>query len=276
MNKTILITGAGSGLGKLIAKKFHKEGWNVIASMRSPEKETELTELDNVLVSRLDVTDKDSITKSVAEGLERFGNIDVLVNNAGYGLQGPFEVLAEELIRKEFEVNVFGLFNVTKAVLPHFRRNRAGIIINFSSIGGLITFPFTSMYHASKYAVEAFTEGLQYELNPIDIKLKLIEPGSFNTGFVSAMERESDDIYKYMPENCVYRDGLNATMARRHAMMGAQQDPQDVADIVFLAATDGSERLRYMVGDDAEKIYALRERMNDVEFKKMIMESFNL
>lgn len=270
MKRTVLITGASQGFGKLIAKKFHKEGWNVIATMRTPEKETELTELDNVLVNRLDVTDKDSITKSITEGVERFGRIDVLVNNAGFGLQGPFMNSSEDMIRKQMDVNVYGVLNVTKAALPYFEKNKDGVIINFSSIAGLVGLPHTAVYNATKYAVEGFTEGLQYELNPLGIKLKLVQPGAFNTGFVSAMDRPD------VPEDSVYKAGWNATVAQINSMLGEGQDPQEVADITFLAATDGEDTLRYLVGDDAKQIMEARKQMNDVEFKSMLMESFNL
>jgi NADP-dependent 3-hydroxy acid dehydrogenase YdfG len=141
MNKTIFITGASSGLGKETAKLFQSKGWNVIATMRKPEDETVLTTLDNVLVSRLDVLDVDSIGNAVNEGILKFGKIDVLLNNAGYGAYGPLESFSREQIIRQFNTNVIGLLDVTKALLPHFRENKSGVIINISSIGGKITFP---------------------------------------------------------------------------------------------------------------------------------------
>ena len=141
MNKTILITGASSGIGKETAIYFHEQGWNVIATMRKPELEKELTELDNVYVTRLDVTDPESISRAVSDGIERFGKVDVLLNNAGYGAYGPLEAFPMENIRRQFDTNVIGLLEATKALLPHFRSNRSGTIINVSSIGGKMTFP---------------------------------------------------------------------------------------------------------------------------------------
>ena len=141
MSKTILITGASSGIGKATARYFKEQGWNVVATMRSPEKEQALTALDGVLVTRLDVQDPASIRSAVEAGIARFGKIDVLLNNAGYGAYGPLEATPLEKIRRQFEVNVIGLLETTKAVLPHFRANRSGVIVNVSSVGGKMTFP---------------------------------------------------------------------------------------------------------------------------------------
>ena len=271
MKKTVLITGASTGFGKLTAKKFQQEGWNVIATMRSPEKETELIQLNNVLVNQLDVTDNESITKAVTEGLERFGKIDVLINNAGYGIFGPMEDAKEEQFRRQMEVNYFGLINVTKAVLPHFRNNKNGIIINYSSIGGRVTFPYTSMYHATKFAVEGLTESLQYELNPFGIHLKLIEPGAFNTDFAN---RSMD--WVAIEEDNEYKPKLDAFLKAAEVMIQAGQDPQEVADKTFEAATDNTSQLRYPVGADAAQLLIARSQMDDVQFKEMIAAQMGL
>jgi NADP-dependent 3-hydroxy acid dehydrogenase YdfG len=150
MKKTVLITGASSGFGKVTAKLFDKNDWNVIATMRSPEKETELSALSNVFITKLDVTDKLSIQSAVAAGIQKFGKIDVLVNNAGYGALGILEAATEQQVKQQFDVNLFGLIEVTKAVLPGMRQQKSGTIINVSSVGGRITFPFSSLYHATK------------------------------------------------------------------------------------------------------------------------------
>ncbi|MCG7532658.1 SDR family oxidoreductase [Psychrobium sp. MM17-31] len=264
MKKTVFITGTSSGFGKLTANKFHAEGWNVIATMRSPERETELTQLDNVLVTALDVTDKQSIEEAVALGLARFGTIDVLINNAGHALNGPLEATSSDAMRRQFDTNFFGLIDVTKAVLPTMRKHRKGVVINFSSMGGRVAFPITSLYHASKYAVEGLTESLQYELNPLGIKLKLIEPGAYNTNLLVSNEFAGVD------DDSDYKPILDATFAAFAQMGDAQQDPQEVADATFLAATDDTETLRYPVGQDTLQTFAAREQMDDVEFKTMI------
>lgn len=185
MAKTILITGASSGIGKAIAVHFADKGWNVAATMRHPENETDLAGRSGVKLYRLDVTDNNSIRQSMADTIQDFNRIDVVVNNAGYGAIGIFEKATKEQIQRQFDINVFGVMNVTRFILSHFRKQRNGVIINITSMGGLITFPIYSVYHATKWAVEGFSESLQYELRPFNIKVKLVEPGAIKTDFYS-------------------------------------------------------------------------------------------
>lgn len=266
MSKTVLITGSSTGFGRLTAKKFQAEGWNVIATMRSPEKETELNHLENVLVSRLDVIDKASIEASIKEGIEKFGSIDALVNNAGYGTVGPLEAASEAEVRKQFEVNFFGLIEVTKAVLPQMRSQKSGIIINISSIGGRVTFPYFSLYHASKFAVEGLTESMQYEVNPFGIRMKIVEPGGFKTDFAT----RSLNIFD-MSQTPEYQEHIGKfTEAMQARMGGNEQDPAEVANMIFTATTDGEDRLRYLVGADAIQMMEMRKQVDDVTFKNSI------
>ena len=181
MTPTILITGASSGIGRAAAKRFQSAGWQVIATMRTPQHERELNTLDRVLVERLDVLDLASIDSAVAAGLARFGRIDVLLNNAGYGAYGPLEATPIEKIRRQFDVNVLGVLATTKAVLPHMRAQGSGTVLNISSIGGKMTFPLGSLYHGTKFAVEGLSESLHYELLPLGIRVKVIEPGMVKT-----------------------------------------------------------------------------------------------
>ncbi len=266
MAKTVLITGSSSGFGRLTAKLFQRKGWNVVATMRRPEEETELLALENTVVQRLDVTNKGSIEAAVAAADKRFGGVDVLVNNAGYGALGPMEAGSDESIRRQMDVNYFGLIDVTKAVLPQMRDRGDGTIINISSMGGRVTFPFTALYHASKFAVEGLTEALQYELNPMGIRLKLVEPGAFQTDFTKSMT--VTDVQQIPAYEGPWQDFVSAMQS----MMGAGQDPQEVADTVFAAATDESEQLRYPVGEDATQVLGARATMDDVAFKRMIAE----
>ena len=264
MKKTVLITGASSGFGKAAVKLFHTNNWNVIATMRSPEKETELSTLSNVFISKLDVTDKLSIQNTVAAGIEKFGNIDVLVNNAGYGAMGALEASTEEQVKQQFDVNLFGLIEVTKAVLPGMRQQRSGTIINISSVGGRLTFPFCSLYHATKFAVEGLTESLQYELNPLGISLKIVEPGGYKTEFAGrSMDLfGADGMDDYQPAF----DKFITTLEQ----WPMSENIAEVADAIYEAATNGTEKLRYPVGHDAVQLIETRKQTDDAEFKKMI------
>lgn len=246
---TILITGTSSGIGKATAKLFQKKGWKVIATMRSPEKETELNHLENIEVVQLDVTNKEQIKAVIAQCLKNYGLIDAVVNNAGYGLVGPFETATPEEIEKQFATNVFGLIKVSQALLPHFRERKQGTIVNVSSMGGRITFPFYSLYHASKWAVEGLTESLQYELAAFNIRVKLIEPGVIKTDFYDRSRIASKTTTAYSD---LYND-VSKNMTTRHGI-----DPEIVAKTIYRAVTDHSTRLRYPVGTDAKLLLILR------------------
>src|SRR3984885_5173898 len=174
---TILITGCSTGLGKTAALHFADKGWNVVATMRRPQESTHFADCPNVLVTRLDVQDSASISAAIDAGIARFGKIDALVNNAGFGLFGVFETLPIEKVKEQFDVNVFGVMDVTRAILPHFRQNKAGLILNISSGAGVFTLPALSLYCASKFALEGFSESLSYELASQNITVKIIKPG---------------------------------------------------------------------------------------------------
>ena len=163
MKKTILITGSSTGIGKVTALYFANKGWNVAASMRNPSKAGNEFNHTNIKIIQIDVLNEQQIKAGIAECIDVFGGIDVVFNNAGYALVGAFEAMTDEQIRKQFDTNVFGVMNVTRAILPYFRGKNEGIIINTSSMGGLITFPLYSVYHGTKWALEGFMESLQFE-----------------------------------------------------------------------------------------------------------------
>ena len=247
MRKTIFITGASTGIGKETAKFFQSKGWNVVATMRSPEQETALKNLDNVLVTRLDVLDLDSINQAVAESIQKFGGIDVLVNNAGYGAYGPLESFPREKIIRQFNTNVIGLLDVTRAVLPHFRANRKGIIINISSMGGRITFPLGSLYHGTKFAVEGISESLRYEVEQFGGRVKIIEPGAINTDFAGrSFDFHNDEKLE------AYQNIVSKILLTFPKMIKNASNTNVVTKVIYQAATDGSRRLRYMAGKDAK------------------------
>jgi NADP-dependent 3-hydroxy acid dehydrogenase YdfG len=249
MKKTVLITGSSSGIGKDSAKYFQSKGWNVIASMRNPENEKELSLLDNVLVCKLDVLDLNSIETAIKAGIEKFGKIDVLVNNAGYGAYGPLESFPREKILRQFNTNVIGLMDVTRAVLPHFRKNKNGIIINISSMGGKMTFPLGSLYHGTKFAVEGISESLRYEVEQFGGKVKIVEPGAIATDFAGRSFDFNND------ENIVEYQNIVSKITEVMPTMVKNAAPVNiVSKVIFEAASDGKSKLRYIAGSDA-KLY---------------------
>jgi NAD(P)-dependent dehydrogenase (short-subunit alcohol dehydrogenase family) len=257
---TILITGASSGIGKATALRFQAEGWSVIATMRDPSA-SELAALDDVLVTRLDVTDPASIAAAVADGIDRFGAIDVLLNNAGYGAYGPLEAFSADRIRRQFDTNVIGLLEVTKAVLPHMRARRAGTVVNISSIGGQITFPMGTLYHGTKFAVEGLSEALHYELEPLGIRVRIVEPGMIRTDFGGrsfdfAMNEALSD---YAPT----AEAMGRLFGKLAAMPSA---PEVVADVIWTAANDTGDRLRFRAGPDADALLDRRKHQDDATF----------
>lgn len=271
MRNTILITGASSGIGKTTARRFQAEGWNVIATMRAPERESELTALDRVLVTRLDVLDLASIKTAVDAGLQRFGRIDALLNNAGYGAYGPLEATPMDKVRRQFDVNVIGALAATQAVLPHFRRQRSGLIINVSSIGGKITFPLGTLYHGTKFAVEGLSEALHYELLPLGVRVRIVEPGMVQTDFAGRSFDFSNDAA--MTE---YQPLVGDFIAALGPMAANASQPDAVAEVIFRAATDEGDRLRYEAGPDAEQLLAARRAADDPTFIGGVRAQFGL
>lgn len=268
---TVLITGCSSGIGRAAAKRFQAEGWNVVATMRNPDGETELAELSDTLVVALDVTDASTIDAAVAAGMERFGGIDVLVNNAGYGAYGPVESTPREKIVRQFETNVLGLLDVTKAVLPLFRQRGSGVIVNLSSMGGKITLPLGALYHGTKFAVEGISEAMTYELAAIGTTIKLVEPGIVATEFSGRSMDLSID-----PEHTEYQPVIDALVTASQAEGRFSSSPEDVAGVIFTAATDGTDQLRYVAGADAEQLLDLRASSDDATYLAAIRANFGL
>ena len=253
MKKTVLITGTSSGIGRSTALYFASKGWNVAATMRTPEKEKELSKVDGIKLFKLDVTDPISIQSAIEESISVFGGIDVVVNNAGYGGVGVFEAASQEQIQRQFNTNVFGVMNVTRAILPYFRQKKSGTIINVTSVGGLITFPIYSVYHSTKWAVEGFAEALQYELRPFNIKIKNIEPGAIKTDFYD----RSQDLFK--KEGLTDYDNYAKVAFENTQNAGVNAPgPDVVAKKIYKAALDRSFRLRYPAGPQAPALLFLR------------------
>lgn len=254
MAKTVLITGCSSGIGKATAMYFHSKGWNVAATMRKPESETELKEDSRMKLVALDVQSTSSIHDAIETVLNTFGNIDVFADNAGYGAVGVLEAGTDEQIRKQFDVNYFGVIDCIKGILPHFRKKRAGIIINVSSIGGLMVIPLYSVYNSSKFALEGLSEGLTFELKEFGIQVKLVEPGAIKTEFLGrSSEVWSTDA---VPEYKSFTDKVMNFY--KTAMTNNFSSPELVAGVIYKAATDGKDQLRYLAGKDAEQFWFMR------------------
>ncbi len=268
MKNTVLITGSSAGLGKAAARKFAANGWNVIATMRSPEKETELNKLENVWVTQLDVQNEGSIAEAISGGIAKFGKIDAIINNAGFGVFGAFELATTKQIHQQFDINVFGVMNMIKAVLPHFRQNKAGTIINISSQGGRVAFPAISLYHASKFAIEGFSESLSYELAIQNIIVKLIEPGDTTTSFGSSVGLTNN------PDIKDYDVFVNGFFKHWETLHPEPSTPEDVAEVIYTAATDGTSQLRYLVGKDTAEVIQARENNTDPDYMDWMKKKF--
>ena len=273
MTQTIFITGASSGIGKATADYFEDKGWNVVATLRDPAQAGDLADLPQVLVTRLDVTDGASITAAVYAAETRFGGIDVLLNNAGYGAYGPLEAFDMEGVRRQFDTNVIGLLEVTKAVLPRMRTQGQGVIVNISSIGGRMTFPLGTLYHGTKFAVEGLSEALHYELEPLGIRVKIVEPGMIATDFSG---RSFD--FRQTPELTAYQPVVEKLFAVLGSpeMAAIASPPSVVSEAIWAAVTDGTGRLRYTAGADAAAYMEARSAQDDATFISGVKAQFGL
>jgi NAD(P)-dependent dehydrogenase (short-subunit alcohol dehydrogenase family) len=241
MTKTVLITGCSSGYGLETARQFHAQGWNVVATMRTPRAEL-LPRSDRMHVIALDVTKP----ASIAAALEASGPIDVLVNNAGLGLLGAFEATPMSTIREVFETNTFGVMAVTQAVLPQLRTRRSGAIVNVTSSATLAPMPLVAVYTASKMAIEGFTASLAFELEAFDVRVKLVEPGYCpSTSFTANGAPRMDGLLPaaYAPFAARVFAALRELSAVTHE--------SDVADAVWRAVNDATGTLRFPAGPDA-------------------------
>jgi len=261
--KTVLITGCSSGYGRATASLFLERGWNVVATMRSPQR-SDLAASARLRLVRMDVTDRASVDAAVREGIEAFGALDVVVNNAGIGLMAALEATPEATIREVFETNTFGTIAVCQAVVPHLRERRAGTVINVTSSAAIVPMPLVSIYNASKCAVEGFTESLAYELAVFGVRTKIVEPGfSPHTSFIANSTERMKGLVA--APYAAYTEQLMTGMNGAKTTSGA-----DVANAVWLAATDGSKRLRYPAGPDAEEMAAMRRAYPGDEYLEPI------
>ncbi|PEV21376.1 oxidoreductase [Bacillus thuringiensis] len=247
--RTWFITGTSSGFGRSLAEAVIKYGDKVVATARKVSDIESLKALapDRVLTLTLDVHNEYHAEKAVEEAISAFGSIDVLVNNAGYGLLGSFEDVTDEQIRNQFETNVFGLMNITRAVLPVLRKQKSGHIINMSSAAGVTTFPGFSVYCASKFAVEGLSLGLAQELEPLGIKMTILEPGAFRTKWASVTleQAPTDDMNEYKETAGGIRSWLTS-------VNGSQPgDPDRAANIIIGLVNSPNPPLQLVLGEQA-------------------------
>lgn len=264
--KTIFITGTSSGIGKATAKLFQSQGWNVIATMRHSEKETELSQLENVMLLPLDVTNLEQIKSTVEKATSLF-NVDVVVNNAGYGLMGALEAFTDENMVRQVETNFLGTMRVTQEFIPYFRKAKKGLFINVTSIGGHTGFPFTSVYNGTKWAVEGWSECLSIELSMFNIGVKTVAPSATQTELFS---HNSDTT------SLPFYDAVEKKML---SMINPDSTPEEIADVIYEAATDNKDQLRYFAGKKSKAIYDRRQQIgaesSRIELKKMYFDGLN-
>ncbi|WP_134090956.1 SDR family oxidoreductase [Olivibacter sp. XZL3] len=263
--KTVFITGASSGIGKAAALLFQSKGWNVIATMRNPDKETELTLLENVTLLPLEVTDVEQIQSTTEKALS-LGNIDVVLNNAGYALFGAMEAFSHEQIERQINTNLLGTMYVTQAFIRHFREKKGGLFINVTSIAGLLAHPFSNVYHATKWALEGWSESLSIELAPFNIGVKTVSPSGTKSNFFNVAEVASLPAYDHAIDKMLSGFNLNT-------------EPEQIAEVIYEAATDNKDQLRYLAGSNAKKAYGRRLEIGAEEFrkenKKFFLQLFN-
>ena len=269
--KVAVITGSSSGIGLESALMLARNGYITYATMRSPEKDTSIkvavqNEGIPIRVVQLDVTDDNSVKNAVDHIISEAGRIDVLINNAGYGLGGALEDLSMEEIKSQYETNLFGQIRVIQAAIPMMRKQRSGRILNISSGNGIFGFPGVSAYVSTKFAIEGLSESIGYELEPFGIKVILIEPGFVLTNFINSMMIAKKDQDPASP----YSAMMQKKMANVSELAKNASSTELVANIILDAASNPSPRLRYLAGKDVESWAAGKKNMDELEFFNMI------
>lgn len=273
--KVAIVTGSSSGIGFETSLMLAENGFNVYATMRDLSKSEKILKMaDNkklqIEVGQLDVTSEQSVENAISAIVESEGQIDVLVNNAGYGLMGPAEELTIDELREQFETNLFGVLRTTKKVLPVMRKNQQGTIINMSSIVGKVGIPTMSGYVSSKFALEGLMESMRYELEPFGIKVVLIEPGVIKTNFLNS----SVFAKKALKETSPYRTLIQKVGEGFSARFENGALPIEVAKAILQAATSTKPDIRYSVGNDATSLLDARRKMSDADFETFFKLNF--
>jgi len=273
-HQVALITGCSSGIGYETALMLARNGFHTFATMRNTKKSDSLEEIIkkerlDLIIRELDVNDDTSIENTINCIKREANRIDVLINNAGYGLVGFFEDLTLDEIRNQFEVNFFGVLNITKKIIPIMRLQKSGIIINVSSGAGQVGFPGISAYVSTKFAIEGFSESLMYELFPYGIKVVIIEPGVIKTNFFRNCIVSEHSMKKSSP----YSRSLGKFQKNVELMQEHATSPIDVAKVILQVLGNNEPKQRYIVGNDVAMILEAKKNLSDIEFKKMMMQN---
>jgi NAD(P)-dependent dehydrogenase (short-subunit alcohol dehydrogenase family) len=274
--KVAIVTGSSSGIGYATSLLLAKNRFHTYATMRNIEKSADIQQIANkerlpLQVIQLDVNDDASIRNSIEKVRSENERIDVLVNNAGYGLIGAFEDLSAEEIKSQFETNFFGVIRLTKQVLPIMRKQKSGTIVNVSSGAGRIGFPGMSAYVSSKFALEGLSESMSYELEPFGIRVVIIEPGVIRTNFKknSVMSKKSLDNSSISPYSSIIQK-MDASIS---SIIEHATPPEEVAKAILHAVISNNPELRYLVGNDLIMMAETKKSMSDEDFRKMMMQS---
>ncbi|GAA5039546.1 SDR family NAD(P)-dependent oxidoreductase [Streptomyces krungchingensis] len=258
MSKVFIITGAGRGMGADIARRALEAGHQVVATGRRPDKVLEALggEQDNLLAIALDVTDPGDAEKAVQAAVDRFGRIDVLINNAANTYGGFFETISDAQMRAQLETNLFGPMNVTRAVLPVMRRRRSGHVVSISSLAGVVGLPGTTAYATSKFGLEGWMEALRFDLEPFGIRTTVVEPGYFRTELLTDA---SSNVAELSIDDYAER---SAAMQEGRARMNGRQpgDPVKLADALLKVVDLEEPPLRFVAGSDAIEAVAVKAR----------------
>ena len=273
-DKVAVVTGSSTGIGYETSLILSRNGFLTYATMRNLNKSKNIKSVATkeslpIQIRQLDVTDEVSVTNAIQAISSEAGRIDVLINNAGYGLNGAFEDLAIDEIKTQYETNVFGLVRTTQAVLPIMRRQRSGTIVNISSGAGRFGFPSSSAYVSTKFAVEGLSESLSYELEPFGIRVVIVEPGVIRTNFLDGVvvAKKSKD------QNSPYSQMMQKVTTGFEEMMKNASSPDVVAKVVLNAIRDKNPNLRYLAGSDVEKWLGGKRKVADEEFYKMMKQN---
>jgi NAD(P)-dependent dehydrogenase (short-subunit alcohol dehydrogenase family) len=275
-HRVAVVTGSSSGIGFEIALVLARNGIQTYATMRNLAKSENIKSIASkenlpIHIEQLDVTDNKSFTNAIQAIVSKADRIDVLVNNAGYALTGAFEDLAIEEIKAQYETNLYGLIRTTQAVLPIMRKQKSGTIVNISSGAGRFGYPGGSAYVSTKFAVEGLSESMAYELEPLGIKVILVEPGVIKTNIANGMVIAK----KSQNSNSPYSQIMQKMSTSFEHMLENASSPDLVAKVVLQAVTSENPSLRYLAGKDVEMWIEAKRNMSDDEFYKMMKQSFN-